>query len=375
MNPFIRDDTIRVEDGPNFTIANMYSTMASNKIFPKEDLLVYDKVSRFGYIDFYNIDQVSREYLFFTKPDLNIFNNNGGNGWLDDGGAPLSNVSFDEYTQLNPDLQNIPFFVDASERYPKSLRQLQYSVRSNDSERPRVPFMYLLTNTVTSKLDLPSLSAESKDVTPNIMGTTMQIRSHSYKSDTGYDFTLSFTDSSYLELYTLIKAYDEYTRLLKLGLVSPRYDQIVNRVIPEQFSIYKFLVGSDGETILFWAKLTGCYFTDVPRSDMSDPGEDGFKYSVSFHAQFVEDSNPMILSDFNRTTLNCGMTKQPVINQITGDINNNWAVYPRIEKVYTTSDPRAQRRASSHTFNRDGYNKGHDYRLKWFSGWPVRTYI
>ena len=83
----------------------------------------------------------------------------------------------------------------------------------------------------------------------------------------------------------------------------------------------------------------------------------------------------MILSDFNRTTLNCGMTKQPVINQITGDINNNWAVYPRIEKVYTTSDPRAQRRASSHTFNRDGYNKGHDYRLKWFSGWPVRTYI
>ena len=315
--------------------------LASNHIFSKNDIKKYNRFSRYGYIDPYNTEQVTREFLFFTKPNLNIFGDGTGN-----------TIPYD--SELNSYLANIPFFNEANARHKDALRQLEYAVK--DSAGTRNPFMYLLSNTVSSKLDLPGISADSRESTPNIMGTSIQYRGHSYKSDNGYDFTLSFNDTANLEVYTLLKAYDEYMRLLKTGEVRPMRKYIVNRIISEQFSIYKFLIGSDGETILYWAKLTGCYFTDVPRGDLSDPGNDGFKYSVSFHAQFVEDSNPMILSDFNRVSPGGKRTKNiaDTYNYNTGTVDNAWVRWPKIVAVSKDSDLQVKRRGTAY-----------DYRMKW----------
>ena len=268
----------------------------------------------------------------------------------------VSKTSFDNTVKLNSELVNVPFFVSADLRNKRALHQLQYSVK--DKNGVFNPFMYLLSNSVKSKLDLPGISADSKESTTNIMGTTIQYRSHSYKSDNGYDFSLSFTDTAYLELYTLVKAYDEYMRLLKTGEVTPFKHHIEYKVVPEQFSIYKFLVGSDGETILFYSKLTGCYFTDVPRGDFSDPGQDGFKYSLSFHAQFVEDNNPMILSEFNKispASSNDYVSTYDYKNQV---VNNDWVRWPKIESVVYNSNNGNDKRVK-----RRGVNQ--DYRLRW----------
>lgn len=319
----------------------LQDALAANKIFPKDKTRAYNKYSRFGHIQLYETEQVCREYLFFTKPDLNIF------------GDGESNVSIDYNSELNKDLASIPFFSEANERNKDALRQLQYSVR--DSNKALNPFMYLLSNTVTSRLDLPGISAESRESTANIMGTSIQYRGHSYKSDNGYDFTLSFTDTAYLELYTLLKAYDEYMRLIKTGEIWPIKRYIASRIIPDQFSIYKFLIGEDGETILFYAKLTGCYFTDVPRSDMGDPGNDGFKYSVSFHTQFVEDSNPMILTEFNRISPAGNSTDYISVYDYNNNVvDNSWARWPKIVVAQKSDDLQVRRRGTSY-----------DYRMKW----------
>ena len=326
---------------------NLSKTLAANRLFPKDEIQTYDKISRYGYIPIYETEQVCNEFLFFTKPDLNIF----GNG---------IDSSFDYDTALNSSLSSIPFFVEENIRHKNALRQLQYSVK--DKHGVKNPFMYLLTNGVTSKLDLPGISAESKESTANIMGTSIQYRGHSYKSDNGYDFSLSFTDTAFLEIYTVAKAYDEYMRLLKTGEnnLRPIRRYIINRIISEQFSIYKFLVGEDGETILYYAKLTGCYFTDVPRSDMSDPGNDGFKFSLSFHAQFVEDSNPMILEEFNRISPGGNKTNYADVYDYNNNIvDNTWVRWPKIILVNGDStlpvyDLQVSRRGTSH-----------DYRLKW----------
>ena len=153
--------------------------------------------------------------MFFTKPDLNIF------GAYDDNGSIPYNSS------LNDALKTIPFFTEINYRNKDALRQLQYSIK--DSNETVNPFMYSLSNSVTSKLDLPSISAESRESTPNIMGTSIQYRGHSYKSDNGYDFSLSFKDTAYLDIYATVKAYDEYMRLLKMGEVSPKKKYIVYR--------------------------------------------------------------------------------------------------------------------------------------------------
>lgn len=331
---------------PNtFIINNLNNTLAGNRIFPRDKMDYYNKFSRYGCINPYETEQVCREYLFFTKPDLNLF------------GDGMGINTFDYNTDLQPYLAGIPFFSEANERNKDAIRQLQYSIR--DSYGDNNPFMYYLSNSVTSKLDLPSITSESRESTSNIMGTAIQYRGHSYKSDNGYDFTLSFTDTAYLDIYTILKVYDEYMRLLKTGEIRPIRKYILSRIISEQFSIYKFLIGEDGETILYYAKLTGCYFTDVPRSDMSDPGNDGFKYSVSFHAQFVEDSNPMILEEFNR--ISPGGSRTDFANTYDFDnnvVDNTWVRWPRIIKVDkgigSGRDQRVARRGTNH-----------DFRIKW----------
>jgi hypothetical protein len=314
-------------------IENTDEILAANLFFEHTSAKWYDKFNRFGWIDPFDTDQVVKEFLFFTKPDLNLYSSSSHTG-----------------AQLIPELQTIPFFKDADARHRNALMQLQSSV--HDGYDRYNPFMCLLSNAVQSKLDLPNISADSQESTSNIMGTSIQYRGHSLKSDNGYDFTLSVMDTAYLEIYTMVKAYDEYMRLLKMGTVEPQENYILNRIIPEQFSVYKFLVGSDGETILFYAKLTGCYFTDVPRSDFGDPPDNGFKYSLSFHAQFVEDNNPLIITEFNKITpANIGDTYADTYNATIGAVDNSWVSFPVIE---TVSDLRSERRQVAY-----------DHRMRW----------
>lgn len=322
---------------------NLKSTLHQNKIFSKSEIDQYGTFNRYGWIDTHEVDQISREYLFFTKPDLYIFD-----------GTSLSGVT------LNKSLESIPFFRDAYNRNLEALAQLQANVK--DKNNRSNPFICLLSNRVTSKMDLPALSSEAQDSTSNLYGTNISYRSHSLKSDNGFDFTLSFTDADSLPIYTMVKAYDEYMRLYKTGQIdcwgdkagsgANRYkNYIINRILNEQFSIYKFIIGSDGETILYYAKATGVYFTDVPRSDFGDPPSDGFKYSLSFHANFIEDMNPMILQEFNCVSnANPNSTEYAdVYNFDNPGINNEWVMYPCIRS----------------TTNGGRVNEAKDFRLKW----------
>lgn len=340
---------------------DMRNVLAANGLFANEDIQLYQKFNRYGYSNPFN-ETDNREYLFFTKPDLNIFKTDG-----------TSSTRQYNALELNNALKNIPIFTDAVQRYKPSLTQLQSSVNSLGNISS--PFMTILTNTVTSRLDLPNISADVSESSSNMYTTAIQYRSHSLKSDNGYDFTLSFTDTKYLDVYMMVKLYDEYIRLQKAGTVSPRKTYIVNSILSEQFSIYKFIVGVDGETILYFAKLTGVFFTDVPRGEFGDPGKDGFKYSISFHAQFVEDSNPAILSDFNLLTRRIGTIKATNGNMIKGvsfsegeetsspvytpgiGVNNSWVNSPYIVRI-NNGDVRAAKAARNNHGN-------YLYLLKW----------
>ena len=320
---------------------DLKNTLASEKIFSKKDIDWYNKCNRYGYIDIYNFDKPVREFLFFTKPDCYIF---------------------DENNKLAGGVADNGVIVEVAKKMSNVLKQLQYSVPDPDGKKN--PFMYLLTNSVTSKLDLPGISAESQESVKNMIGASIMYRTHSFKSDNGYDFTLSFTDTAHLEVYSLVKCYDEYMKLVRYGEIqySDSYQSkyIVNRIIPEQFSIYKFIIGYDGELILYYAKLTGCFFADVPRSEFGDP-QDIFKYALSFHAQFVEDMNPQILKEFamisNSMTGINSSTYLPIYNRETGGINNTWARKPVIIKAFR-NDPRYGGRVSARGTN-------FEYFFKW----------
>lgn len=333
--------------------------MHSNLIFDNiANDLWYTSFNRYGWINLFDYEQPTREYVFITKPDM----------YFCDG------QSF-ENADLTSACSGSPLLLDIFKRKKRILLELQYWIPNQDKVRD--PFMHLISNHITSKMDIPGLSAESHKSTPNNYGAGIDYRTHSLRSDYAFDFALSVKDTPTLDIYLLVKAYDEYMRMLRLGEIltynstttndvqklgkgyyrsslDHYRDYIIDKIIPEQFSVYKFIVGSDGETLLYWAKATGVYFVDVPRGEFSDPPMDGFKYSLSMHANFVEDMDPLILYDFNTITPAQSSNLSHYLPVYAGDgmINNETAKYARIFKI--GGDNRSMRRGVPY-----------DYRLKW----------
>ena len=323
--------------------STMASIMRSNGLPTRQNISnnQYTKFSKFGYMDPYHDVSSNREFVFFTKPDLNIF---GG----DDELTP-SNVTASE-SSLNPKLAEAStLFTSAVTRYFPVLKQLQYNADRS------TPFMCLMSNRLRSSLELPGISSDSNESASNVYGTVIKYRGSSIKSDQDHNFTLSFTDSKYLELYMLAKLYDEYHRLTKLGRINPKKEYIKQRILDDQFSAYKFVVGEDAETLLYWAKITGIFITDVPRSDLSEFPQDGIKFSLSFYGHFIKDMDPVILTDFNRLTSIAGKKEINTFKRETGLINNAFVSTPHIIPVVSDT----LRRNSDHLGNKE-------YKLKWY---------
>ena len=342
-------------------------TLEANNLFDRDSMPIYTKFNRLGFINPYSGLGITREYLFFTKPDLHIMNvGNSGT--------------------LNPELANNPFFADMLSRYPEVLTQLQSS--AGTSVQRAQPFMTILSNHVKNSMDLPSIQGKDIETAANAYGTSITYRGSGYKSDENADISLEFEDTKYLEVYMLLRAYEEYLRVKENGDVTPpnigvnngtidiysdtgvsfnRY--IKNKELHDRFSIWKIVVDEDFETILFWAKAIGCYFNTIPRDSFSDLREGGtLKFSVEIKAPFIRDMNPIDLYGLNqlvsshRKNLVRNNKTIPIYTSYnknksgTGIMNNTWASVPYIQ-VVSRGDVQYKWLAPK--------NMGYLYKLRW----------
>ena len=285
-------------------------------IYDRSQIEWYIKFNRYGCLDPYNMLTTTREYIFMTKPDLHIFSNSSA-------------------SSLNKELRNIPLWEDALERYKDVLLQLQYS-----ANRPGDVFINLLSNAVKSTVDMPSISSNDVETNENIYGTHMMYRRSSLTTDEHHEFSLEFEDTKYLEVYEYFRLFDEYSKLKDLGMVTPVYDSYtINKILYDQSALYKLVVGEDGETLVYWAKMWGVYPKSVPRDVFSDLSSltSGLRMSVNFHAIFVDDMDPTILADFNSITLPSGVKPAdseilPIYDFEINAVSGEWAGVPFIVK-------------------------------------------
>lgn len=258
------------------------SIFHSANLFSKREIKnkLYNETFRYGMMNPYNAISNAREYLFFTKPDLNIYDTSSNL-------IPSNN--------LQDFLANIPFWAElAHYRKDTTLKALQLSRDVAD------PFNHLLQNCVISNLDIPGLSSDTIDTPTNMYGVGYSYRGSSEASDDNPEFSLEFKDNRYLDVYTFFKAYEEYETLKHHGVIKPSDYYITRKILHDQFSIYKFIVGDDMETILYYGKMYGVMPKSLPRDVFSNPNFDnGLSYSIDFKAAFYEDMKPDILADFN----------------------------------------------------------------------------
>ena len=348
--------------------SEIQSLLNSHGIYNRRDMDWYKKFVRFPGADPFNTMTTTKEYLFFTKPDLHLLNVSTGK---------IANF-----------LKPYTFFVDVCDRYKPVCEQLQSTLNSSGSTtKSKNPFMTILTNSVRSGLDLPGLESENDlETGANVYGTKITYRGNSYTSDQDCSFSLEFEDTKYLEVYMLFKIYDEYCRLKNLGMLeltppsksdSSSYDSNTmnnddstwinytrKKILHDQFSIYKFVVAEDGMTIIYWARYVGVFPTGAPRDAFSDMDNDGTqKITVSFKAQFVRDMDPIILSDFNRIAMTSYYSSRadlPLFNTDTKTIDGRWSSMPYIveEREYNSRGNYVARG------NIDTYRMG-KYKLLW----------
>ena len=282
----------------------------SNHIYEESQIDRFNKFSRFGFFDPYNTNSVTREYLFFTKMDLHLFAND--------------NIS------LNPELMNIPFFNNCFNSYKNTMYQLQWSARH---ETNNSPFCNLLTNSVSSSLDLQDISIDKLETAANIKGTKLEYPLPTVTPSNLQEFNLEFNDTKFLDVYMFFRIWYEYELLKINGQVTPPdVFYIHNKILHDQMSLYRIVVGEDMETIIHWSKFWGVYPTVIPRSVMNDV-EGPIKFSASFSSQFVEDMDPTILADFNLIVqdLVAGKEDIPIYDTSISMVNGEWCYMPYIK--------------------------------------------
>ena len=201
-------------------------------------------------------------------------------------------------------------------------------------------------------MDIPSLSATSVDTATNMFGVGFSYRGSSEESDDQVEFSLEFKDTKYLDVYYYFKCYEEYENEKHHGTIAPARPYIMNKIIHDQFAIYKFIVGEDMETIVYWGKFFGVMPMSLPRDTFStDNFENGLTYSINFKAAFYEDMRPEILSEFNNLGqefwdyLGKNGFDIGLYNPYLGRTDGRWPKCAHVEYIDGTNgiDKRAQR--------------------------------
>ena len=224
-------------------------TLRANGFFMPDDMKMNDAFYRYPRADPYNYVDGAREYLFFTKPDLPLLNTNGN---------------------LIYPANQVAYFSDLfdSTGYRKSVFG---NLCQSYGYGHNCPFMRILSNRKASNMDIPDIQVDELETAVNMFGTKILYPKSSLASDEGVDFSIDFEDTRFTEVYHLWKVYDIYRQLKWEGLLGPSiqagredvkddaYDKryanfTYYKLLYDHFSVFKFLVGTDGETILYMAK-------------------------------------------------------------------------------------------------------------------------
>lgn len=336
---------------PDITSVEAKALRKKYGIMNVSDTDLFYKFKRYNVIDPYNHMGLTREYVFFTKPNLQIF---------------ITNNSSENSGNLREYLLNQSIFLDAYYNRPLVLMELHRDYY------PANPFNTLLSNSVSANIDLPDIStANDYETGKTVLGSSIFYRGNSWESDENFEFSVEFTDSRKLEVYMWFKLFDEYERLKHLGRIYQNQDAagdpakyIFDKKIHDQFSIYKFIVSEDGESIIHYSKFTGVYPKSVPRASFGDMPADGiFKFTVNFKAAFVEDMNPVILNEFNTLSKTMESSTQDMVE--AGFIpeydgwSGDWMYRPII----------VSKKANPSTANGElgRFEKTNRYKLKWYN--------
>lgn len=258
-------------------------------------------------------------YVVFTRPDLNLFDDNTK--------QPLDQVL------NNPQLYYI------YRNNPAVLEQLSL-VHATDNK-----FIPLLTNQATA-LDIPDEVIETGEMGETWAGHKMKYAKNSVRSMTAGSVSVKFPETYDTAITQMLQAWCTYENEVYMGTLIPKTDYCAYKILDYACDIYYFLMDREWN-IKFWSIYYGAFPTNVNKSIFSyDMGSDsgGAEVNVSFDYFEKVDSDPDCLVNFNN--IGGGVTSDTKYrvdidpNIGLGGGGTTWSGAPFIETVQTVRNSR-----------------------------------
>lgn len=219
-------------------------------------------------------------YIFMTRPDLNILENN----------------------IITPDADKVPELYQAYADY----KYLLYGVTHNNGVGfVRSPFINVNTN-YAENFTTQDIVMKTKTYGETFLGYKMELPENSIESTSTGSFSIKYVDNRNLEVYRTNKVWFDYIKNVKLGRVKPRDKHKKAGVIDFESTLFYFLLAEDGMTIKHCAKYYGVYPTNIPDSvfswSRSDSGSKKMEFDIEYHYDSFESHDfYTICSEFNLT--------------------------------------------------------------------------
>lgn len=221
------------------------------------------------------------QYVFITRPDLNIVNwNRGGIGGT-----------------LVDKCQSDGLFVVMHRDHRVLLKSLSSSLSSNHD------FIPVLMGR-TESLQVSDVSLRTSSMVQPATGYEITYAGNMLESTTSCSFDITFRDDNRYRLLKMFYCWVYYINGLYLGKWDPKDIYVKNNIYDYMVSVYKIDCLPDGQTIVNFQKWTGAFPSAVPLSVLSYNlgGTPENKITIPFRAQYQEAMNPFILEDFNRNS-------------------------------------------------------------------------
>jgi hypothetical protein len=256
---------------------------------------------------------LTRSYIFFTRPDLNL-----------------------SYIQPNQDAMKTarvprmyPLFGNIMKSHPVLCKYLMGNDAGVNHE-----FIPILTHACTG-IEIGDEVLETTEVGETFTGLKYTYGKSLIKSKTAGTVNCTFRDDDMLSIYKIMKVWCEYISAVYRGEMLPKDQYRDWHVLDYATSIYYFLCkANDTSEILFWTKYTGCYPTSIPSSNFADSLGSPVKmptYSIAFNYARKDDYNPLHIAEFNSLCSDTNYEYIPNYNPDTLHINKSFVGPPFVD--------------------------------------------
>lgn len=266
---FIKDNYAAVKENLNIIGDRGYRNIRS---------AMFDRFNRFkiAFPDYHLTN--THSHVFFTRPDLNVL--------VTDASA------------LNWQTENDPFFYYMWNNNPKLVKSLTQTLTWRHDFHP------FLSNSAAS-FEVSDEVIKTREYGQTYTGYKVQYGKSNVESNSSGTFSVTYQDDREATIYKTHKMWTEYISRVHRGALRPREYYFAKKVLDYTSSVYYFVCGPDGETILFWTKYFGAFPINTPASAMSWAKGSSMRmpqFSINYAYAFKEDFNPLAIAEFNENS-------------------------------------------------------------------------